>query len=203
MDDVSAGAGPVRLVFHNNDDTPEDFVVEILRTVFGLAERDTTAFASLIDQQGKAACGPYPPPVANALLEVTQQRIRASGHRLLITRESADSDRCHLCGTAAPKNEVQLKGKTACLCGACVLAVAGASDHLQSDEFSFASEAIASHFAGIPRNQLATTMRQFPGHMRADVQIAARSSRSRAARIIAGSRGASRSTGCRRSTART
>jgi hypothetical protein len=28
------------------------------------------------------------------------------------------------------------------------------------------------HFAGIPRDQLTATSRQFPGHMRADVQVA-------------------------------
>jgi ATP-dependent Clp protease adapter protein ClpS len=171
MNDISDGE-PVRLVFHNDDHTPEDFVTELLRTVFGRAERDAVAFTLLIDQQGKAACGPYPPSVASALLAAAQLRIGAAGHRLLITRESADGDRCNLCGAPAPKNEIRLKDKMACLCGACVLAVAGASDHVQSDEFRIACEAVASHFAGIPRNQLVTTMRQFPGHMRADVQVA-------------------------------
>jgi hypothetical protein len=38
--------------------------------------------------------------------------------------------------------------------------------------FKFAFEALASHFAGVPHDQLATTSRQFPGHMRADVQVA-------------------------------
>jgi ATP-dependent Clp protease adapter protein ClpS len=172
MDDVSAGAGAVRLVFHNDDDTPQEFVAELLRTVFGRAESDAVAFASLIDQQGKAACGPYPPSVADALLEAAQQRIRAAGLRLLITSEDAGGDHCHLCGAAAPKNEIPLKGKIACLCGACVLAVAGASDQMQGDEFRFVCEALASHFAGIARTRLVTTARQFPGHMRADVQVA-------------------------------
>jgi hypothetical protein len=38
--------------------------------------------------------------------------------------------------------------------------------------FDTACEALAWHFAGIPRDQLAATSRQFPGHMRADVQAA-------------------------------
>jgi hypothetical protein len=38
--------------------------------------------------------------------------------------------------------------------------------------FKFAFEALAWHFAGVPHDQLATTSRQFPGHMRADVQVA-------------------------------
>jgi hypothetical protein len=38
--------------------------------------------------------------------------------------------------------------------------------------FKFAFEALAWHFAGVAHDQLATTSRQFPGHMRADVQAA-------------------------------
>jgi hypothetical protein len=91
---------------------------------------------------------------------------------LLITSEHAGRDSCDLCGAPAPRNEIPLEDKTACICGACVLAVAGASDDLQGEEFRFACDALAWHFAGIPRNQLVTTARQFPGHMRADVQVA-------------------------------
>jgi ATP-dependent Clp protease adapter protein ClpS len=78
MNDISDGE-PVRLVFHNDDDTPQDFVTELLRTVFGHVERDALAFTLLIDQRGKAACGPYPPSVASALLAAAQLR---SGARL-------------------------------------------------------------------------------------------------------------------------
>jgi hypothetical protein len=39
-------------------------------------------------------------------------------------------------------------------------------------QFNHACEALGWHFAGIPRDQLVATSRQFPGHMRADVQVA-------------------------------
>jgi hypothetical protein len=39
-------------------------------------------------------------------------------------------------------------------------------------QFEYACDALAWHFAGIPRDQLAATSRQFPGHLRADVQAA-------------------------------
>ena len=39
-------------------------------------------------------------------------------------------------------------------------------------QFEYACEALDWHFAGIPRDQLVATSRQFPGHMRADVQVA-------------------------------
>jgi ATP-dependent Clp protease adapter protein ClpS len=169
--DVAAD-GAVRLVLHNDEQTPDDFVRELLRTVFGQSARDAAFTTSRVERQGKAVFGPYPQSVARALLEAAQQRIGTAGHALRITTEAAQRACCDLCGAAGPQNEIRLKGKTAFLCGACAAAVAGASDRLQGEEFRFACEALAVHFAGVPRNQLVTTARQFPGHMRADVQVA-------------------------------
>jgi len=42
----------------------------------------------------------------------------------------------------------------------------------EEEQFEYACDALDWHFAGIARNQLVTVVRQFPGHMRADVQIA-------------------------------
>jgi ATP-dependent Clp protease adapter protein ClpS len=144
MDQVSSSidpvVDPVQLFVHNDEDTPLDFVVELLREVFGKHEQDAVALTMLVDQEDKAACGPYPPSVAKALFDAAQQRIRAAGHPLLITREAAP-------GVNAANPSKQLK-------------------------FEWACEAIAWHFAGIPSDQLVTTVRQFPGHMRADVQAA-------------------------------
>ena len=39
-------------------------------------------------------------------------------------------------------------------------------------QFEYACQALASHFVGIPPDRLVATSRQFPGHMRADVQVA-------------------------------
>ena len=45
MQDVSAiFADSARLVFRNDDKTPVDFVVALLRTVFGKSEREAQAF---------------------------------------------------------------------------------------------------------------------------------------------------------------
>jgi hypothetical protein len=42
----------------------------------------------------------------------------------------------------------------------------------RNKQFDYACEALAWHFAGIPQDQLVASSRQFPGHMRADVQAA-------------------------------
>jgi len=172
MGDIAA-AGAVRLVFHNDDYTSDDFVIDLLQTVFGRSEREAAAFTSRIEREGGVACGPYPPAVAAALLEAAQLRIRAAGQSLRITSEAAGRAGCDLCGAPASRNEVRLKGKTVCLCGGCVVAVARAADEPQgSEEFKFACDALTLHFAGVARNSLVTTTRQFPGHMRADIQLA-------------------------------
>ena len=116
------------------------FVMELLRDVFGKHAQDAFAFTLLVDQQDKAVCGPYPPSVAQALLEAAQERILSAGHPLRITSEVASD-------TDAPNP----------------------SDLLQ---FEYSCEAIDWHFADIPSDQLTTTARRFPGHMRADVQAA-------------------------------
>ncbi len=138
--DTDADTAPIQLVFHDDDDTPGAFVVELLRAVFGKTERDAIAFMSLVDARGKAACGPYPPAVAEALIGAAQQRIDAAGHPLLITSEIARAEN--------PAFEPSAK------------------------EFKYACDALDWHFAGMALNQLVTTSRQFPGHMRADVQVA-------------------------------
>ena len=84
MDAVSAGAGTIRLVFHDDEVTPHGFVVELLCSVFGKTEREAAAFLSGIDKQGKVACGRYPASVGNALLEAARGQIRACGFPLLI-----------------------------------------------------------------------------------------------------------------------
>src|SRR5882757_1639984 len=114
MHDICAEAGSIQLFIHNDDDTPVEFVRELMRTVFGKSERDAITFTALIDGQDKVGCGPYPAPVARALLESAQQFIRAAGHRLLITSETATTKNGRaLCGALPPGTAVLLAGKTA------------------------------------------------------------------------------------------
>jgi ATP-dependent Clp protease adapter protein ClpS len=42
----------------------------------------------------------------------------------------------------------------------------------ENETFHWACDALAWHFAGLAQSQLVTTTRQFPGHMRADLQVA-------------------------------
>jgi ATP-dependent Clp protease adapter protein ClpS len=171
MDDVVAAAGAVRLYIHNDDDTPVDFVRSLLRHVFGQSEREAITLAAEIEEKDRVACGPYPAPVADALLESAQQFVSAAGHPLLITSEAVRTHySCDLCGAPHPTTEFETRGKTACLCSDCLLAARRSSEETPAEEFHFAHVALDWHFAGIPHHDLVTRTREFPGHMRADIQ---------------------------------
>jgi len=170
MDALSANATLICLFVHDDDDTPQDFVLDLMRRVFSKSEREALAFVAKIEQQGRAQCGPYPPKVANALLESALAEIAAAGHRLRITT-GVVSSRCDLCG-AGDVTEISLGSRTVCLCGACLSAVKRAPAELPDQKFDYVCHALAWHFADVARAELVTTARDFPAHMRADIQIA-------------------------------
>jgi ATP-dependent Clp protease adapter protein ClpS len=168
-------AGYVRLVIHDDKDTPQDFVIGLLRSVFSQSVSDAIELMATIEIRGKAVCGTYPRAVAQALLQASQERIQAVGHRLVMTAEAGDdveADRCKLCGNFAG-DKIRLVRTATLICDDCTLAVTdNLSDVTRTKQFHFASAAIEWHFAGIPQDQLIATSRQFPGHMRPDVQAA-------------------------------
>ncbi len=178
MRDVEAETSYLKLVLHNDDETPADFVFELVRSVLDKPAADAIALIAKVHDNGKAGCGTYPSPVAKALLETARERIHASGHPLRITTEAitANDDsglpRCDFCGAEIPEVHAAIRSTSACICDRCLLAGARAlSDMSRKRQFKYASEALAWHFAGIPLDQLVSTSRQFPGHMRVDVQI--------------------------------
>jgi ATP-dependent Clp protease adapter protein ClpS len=173
MDRVQPGY--VQLVLHDDENTPQDFVIGLLRSVFSLSPTDAVEVMITIEKSRKAVCGTYPRAVAEALLQVAQERIRTSGHQLAMTAQAGEdisNDRCKLCGEFS-ENPLRLVGKAALVCDDCVLATAEKLGAItETKRFDFACTAIEWHFAGIPRDRLVATSRQFPGHMRADVQAA-------------------------------
>lgn len=177
MRDVEAESNYLKLVLHNDDETPADFVLELVRSVLDKPAADAIALIAKVNDNGKAACGTYPSAVAKALLETAQQRIRASGHPLRITTEAIAADdnglpRCDFCGAEVAEVHAAIRGISACICDRCLLAGARAlSDMSRKKQFKYACEALAWHFAGTPLDRLVSTSRQFPGHMRVDVQI--------------------------------
>ncbi|RVC81233.1 AAA family ATPase [Mesorhizobium sp. M4A.F.Ca.ET.022.05.2.1] len=146
MRDTPAETIDLQLVIHNDDQTPWEFVVNLVRSVFDRSEAEAEALTATVAQQGKAVCGSYPFAVAKAILDTAQQRIKAAGHPLRITAAPGETEGAATAGHAAqaPRNK----------------------------KFKYAHEAIAWHFDGLAHDEIIATSRQFPGHMRADVQVA-------------------------------
>jgi ATP-dependent Clp protease adapter protein ClpS len=63
MHDICSDAGSITLFIHDDEDTPVEFVRQLMRTVFGKSEREAIAFTAQIESDNKLACGPYPGPV--------------------------------------------------------------------------------------------------------------------------------------------
>jgi AAA+ superfamily predicted ATPase/ATP-dependent Clp protease adapter protein ClpS len=179
MRDTPAETGTLQIEIHNDDQTPWDFVVEIVQTMFNKTEAEAKAFAVTVNKQGKAICGVFPSAIAGAMLDTTQQRIKAAGHPLLITAVPSatgannDKPNCSFCDKPSDNEQSLFKGNSASICDDCIMT---GTNHLSNvsrkKKFKYAYEAIAWHFAGLPHDEIVTTSRQFPGHMRADVQIA-------------------------------
>jgi ATP-dependent Clp protease adapter protein ClpS len=179
MSDVQAEAGHLQITFHDDDETPMEFVIELLHSVFKKQLADALRFTEAINDEGKASCGSYPRNIASELLEAARQRIHASGHPLRITSKAVVGDdeildaRCKLCGELSGGNRLSLKGMMTLVCDDCMYEVTSNLPEITGKkQFEYACEALNWHFAGIPRDQLVASSRQFPGHMRADVQAA-------------------------------
>jgi ATP-dependent Clp protease adapter protein ClpS/histone H3/H4 len=176
MSETKAEAEYREIIFHDDDETPVDFVVEIVHTVFKKPLADTFRFIDAVSEHGKADCGTFPRDVANAMLEAARQRINESGHPLRITSKASLGEhdlfdhRCKLCDELGSRNTISLKGTKTPLCDDCMSEITGNQPDVTSKRFHLAHQAVTSHFAGIPTDRLVTTSRQFPGHMRADVQ---------------------------------
>jgi ATP-dependent Clp protease adapter protein ClpS len=179
MRDVPAGVSDAQIIVYDDDETPFDFVVDLIRSVFGRSEAEAFALAATCGQQGRVICGTYPADVAEVMLRAARRRIKDAGEHLRITAmplgggaTGDDEFRCAVCGEPADEQDL-VRGEHAPICAACVLTAAGRlSDAPRSRSFKSAHEAIAWHFAGRRQDEIVTTSRQFPGHMRADVQVA-------------------------------
>jgi len=179
MRDVDAEASHLRIIFHNDDATPAEFIIELLNSVFKKPVAEALKFTAKVEQRGRAICGTYPRDVANELLEAARQRIRLAAHPLKITSEAvaeAGDQRdgyCKLCGAFVGDHRLALTGTAALVCDGCMYEItSGVSEFTRNRQFEYAGEALGWHFVGIPRDQLTATSREFPGHMRADVQVA-------------------------------
>ncbi len=176
------------LLLSNDPVTPWNVVVGILRNVFGMTPETAEAVTRRVDKEGCAKLGPYPARVAEALLAAAIAGRGGFPLDLRIMGDEDDQPRCAFCERLLPERQRRFTQGKATICQDC-LAVGVAQFRTDSGarpNFGYAFEALTWHFAGIPKNMIASTARGFPGHMRADVQTAVSTCFSRPESIIYG-----------------
>ena len=78
-----------KVIFHNDDYTTMDFVVEILETVFNKPPAEAYRIMMAVHTQGQGLCGVYPFEVAETKVTQVNEFSRAHQHPLLCTLEKA------------------------------------------------------------------------------------------------------------------
>lgn len=79
-----------KVVMHNDDYTPMEFVVEILERFFGMDRERATHVMLTVHTKGKAVCGVYSRDVAETKAAQVNQYARQNEHPLLCEIEASD-----------------------------------------------------------------------------------------------------------------
>jgi ATP-dependent Clp protease adaptor protein ClpS len=76
-----------RVILINDDYTPMDFVISVLRRFFGKSQAEATEIMLAVHTQGKGICGVYSREVAETKVAQVTEAARAEEHPLQCTLE--------------------------------------------------------------------------------------------------------------------
>ena len=79
-----------RVVLLNDDYTPMEFVVDVLRHFFGMNTETATRVMLKVHTEGKGVCGVYPKEIAETKAIQVNEHARAAEHPLLCDIEVDD-----------------------------------------------------------------------------------------------------------------
>ena len=78
-----------QVVLLNDDYTPMEFVVNVLRRVFGKNEDEAARIMLKVHHEGRGVCGVYPRDIAATRVEMVRQLAQARQHPLQCIMEPA------------------------------------------------------------------------------------------------------------------
>ncbi len=76
-----------KVILHNDDYTPMDFVVEILMKIFHKSEQEAHEIMWTVHTKGKGVCGVYVKEIAQTKVHQVRINARSNGFPLLATME--------------------------------------------------------------------------------------------------------------------
>jgi ATP-dependent Clp protease adaptor protein ClpS len=76
-----------KVIFHNDDYTTMEYVVEVLRRFFHKSETEALHIMLTVHKKGRAVAGIYPRDVAETKIAEVMQDAQEHGHPLLLTTE--------------------------------------------------------------------------------------------------------------------
>lgn len=76
-----------KVILLNDDYTPMEFVVEVLKHFFQKGEEEATQLMWLVHSKGKAICGVYTKEIAETKVNMVLEHACAHGHPLLCVME--------------------------------------------------------------------------------------------------------------------
>lgn len=79
-----------KVVLHNDDYTPMEFVVEVLQTFFAMDHEKAVQIMLAVHTQGKATCGIFTRDIAETKCHQVNQYARECQHPLLCDIDRAD-----------------------------------------------------------------------------------------------------------------
>jgi len=76
-----------KVILHNDDYTPMDFVIDILMKIFHKNIDEANKITWLVHQKGKAVCGAYVKEIAQTKVHQVKSEAKRNGFPLLATME--------------------------------------------------------------------------------------------------------------------
>ncbi|MDD7986515.1 ATP-dependent Clp protease adapter ClpS [Lentisphaera marina] len=76
-----------KVILHNDDYTPMDFVVYLIVEVFHKTEDEAAQLMLTVHVKGKAICGVYPKEIAESKVDKAMSLAKKEGHPLLCTMQ--------------------------------------------------------------------------------------------------------------------
>ena len=155
--------------------TANDHVLEVLTTVFSLETPRAKKLISDAEDFGASTVGWYPAPVAEALLAEARrvsESTLASIH--LNCAPHGPLARCSFCHRPASEVKIVKRSRAAAICETCL---ASGADSIRAsvatERFRYVKDLLNAHFFGVSADDIATSFREFPSHLRVDMYLAA------------------------------